>query len=625
MRYHLEENKFRASAAKGERAATVARDEKSGYNRFLLLVAGLGGLLYGVDVGIIAGALPYLEATSRLNAGQLSIVVAAVLLGSVISTLFAGALADWMGRKPLMLLSGVLFVCSIPIIALSHGYESLVLGRLLQGISAGLIGVVVPLYLAECLAATNRGKGTGIFQWLLTLGIVTAAVVGMFFSFRVEEVARLGDPARLFAFKDTAWRSIFWVSLPPGILFAIGSLMVSESPRWLFRRGKRDAAYAALLRSRTNQQADVELAEMEQTAAAEKAKTSTGAKVVGVKIKESLLRRKYVIPFVLACVILACNQATGVNSIIGYNTNILLQSGLTDLQAHWGYVIFTIVNFLMTIGGVLLVDRKGRKFLLSVGSAGIIVSLICTGMLFRRTERLRVDSREAVQSMVDAGQKITLLYDAKAAAALLAAEGDAGKAIGSRPTSLVVIYSYGDFRAATKVARSDDKSAKPIEITRESCVPANKVVAFFSNPFSNLDASRQAPLRIDNAPITPVATTHNGWLVAISLFVFMAFFAIGPGVCVWLALSELMPTRIRSNGMSIALLINQAVSTTIAAMFLPTVGKHGYAAMFFGFAACTVIYFITAAVFLPETKGKTLEEIEAHFEGAAGKSALAKT
>jgi len=548
-------------------------------------------------------------------------VVAAVLLGSVISTLFAGALADWIGRKPLMMLSGLLFVGSIPIIALSHGYESLVLGRLLQGISAGLIGVVVPLYLAECLAATNRGKGTGIFQWLLTLGIVTAAVVGMYFSFRVEEVARLVDPARLFAFKDTAWRSIFWVSLPPGILFVIGSLMVSESPRWLFRRGKRDAAYAALLRSRTDEQADVELAEMEQAAAAEKANTSAGAKIVGAKIvgakiKESLLRRKYVIPFVLACVILACNQATGVNSIIGYNTNILLQSGLSDVQAHWGYVVFTIVNFLMTIGGVLLVDRKGRKFLLSVGSAGIIVSLLCTGLLFRRTEKLRVDSRDAVQSMVDAEQKVTLLYDERAADALLAANGDAGRAIGNRPTSLVVIYSYGDFRAATKVARSDDKAAKPIEITRESCVPANKVVAFFRNPFSDLEASRQASLRIDNALITPVPSTHNGWLVAISLFVFMAFFAIGPGVCVWLALSELMPTRIRSNGMSIALLINQAVSTTIAAVFLPTVGKHGYSTMFFGFAACTVIYFVTAAVFLPETKGKTLEEIEAHFEGA---------
>jgi MFS family permease len=591
----------------------VAHDEKSSYNRFLLLVAGLGGLLYGVDVGIIAGALPYLEATSGLNAGQLSIVVAAVLLGSVISTLFAGTLADWMGRKILMALSGMLFVVSIPMIALSHGYQPLVLGRLLQGISAGLIGVVVPLYLAECLSASSRGKGTGIFQWLLTLGIVAAAVVGMFFSIRVEEVAKLGDPVKLFAFTDTAWRSIFWVSLPPGILFVIGSFMVAESPRWLFRHGKRDSALAALLRSRTSEQANLELAEMEQAAAAEKSQTSTGAKV-----KESLLRRKYVIPFVLACVILACNQATGVNSIIGYNANILLQSGLSDVQAHWGYVLFTIVNFLMTIGGILLVDRKGRKFLLSVGSAGIIVSLLCTGTLFRSTEKLRVDSRSAVQSMVNADQKLTLHYDKHMADMLLA-----GRAVGNSPTSLVIIYSCGDFRAATKAARSDDAAAAPIEITRESCLPANKVVAFFSNPFIDLDASRQAPLRIDNALVSPVPDSHHGWLVAITLFVFMAFFAIGPGVCVWLALSELMPTRIRSNGMSIALLINQAVSTGIAATFLPTVGKYGYSAMFFGFAACTVIYFITAAFFLPETKGKTLEEIEAHFEGAGKKPDLA--
>jgi len=589
----------------------VPQNDKAGYNRFLLLVAGLGGLLYGVDVGIIAGALPYLEATSGLNAGQLSIVVAAVLLGSVISTLFAGALADWMGRKLLMALSGVLFVISIPLIALAHGYEPLVLGRLLQGISAGLIGVVVPLYLAECLAASSRGKGTGIFQWLLTLGIVTAALVGMYFSIRVEEVARLGDPAKLFAFKDTAWRSIFWVSLPPGIFFVIGSFMVAESPRWLFRRGRCDAAYGALLRSRTTEQADLELAEMEQAAAAERAQTSTGT-----KIKESLLHRKYVIPFVLACVILACNQATGINSIIGYNANILLQSGLSDVQAHWGYVLFTIVNFLMTIVGVMLVDRKGRKFLLSVGTAGIIVSLVCTGLLFRETERLRVDSKTPVQAMANAEQKIALTYDQKLAETLLSAGGDAAHQIGNRPTSLVVIYSYGDFQAATKAARSDDTAATPIEITRESCIPANKVVAFFSNPFGDLDAARKAPLRIDAALITPLPSSRSGWEVAITLFVFMAFFAVGPGVCVWLALSELMPTRIRSNGMSIALLLNQAVSTTIAAIFLPTVGKYGYAAMFFGFAACTVIYFITAAVFLPETKGKTLEEIEAHFEGA---------
>src|ERR1017187_3877171 len=589
----------------------VLDDKKIFYNRFLLIVAGLGGLLYGVDVGIIAGALPYLEATSGLNAGQLSLVVAAVLLGSVISTLFAGLLADWMGRKSLMTLSGVMFVISIPMIALAHGYGPLVFGRLLQGVSAGLIGVVVPLYLAECLTAANRGKGTGIFQWLLTLGIVTAALVGVYFSFRVDQVAKLGDAARLLAFKDTAWRGIFWASLPPGILFVVGSFMVAESPRWLLRRGKNDAAYSALLRSRTTAQADLELREMQEVTAAEQGKSSKGTKA-----NESLLRRKYVIPFVLACIILACNQATGINSIIAYNTNILLQSGLSDVAAHWGYVVFTIINFAVTFGGVVLVDRKGRKFLLGIGTAGIIVSLICTGILFLGTESQRVDSRNTVQSMVTPDQKLTFLYNEGLAARLLHGAGSAGNAEANRPTSLVLIYSYGDFRAASQVVRSDDLAAKPIEIMRESCVPANKGVAFFSNPFGNLDASRTAPLRIENALIIPAPLPRNGWMVAITLFVFMGFYAVGPGVCVWLPLSELMPTRIRSNGMSIALVLNQAVSTTIAAVFLPTVGRYGYSTMFFGFAACTVIYFITATWFLPETKGKTLEEIEAHFEGA---------
>jgi MFS transporter, SP family, solute carrier family 2 (myo-inositol transporter), member 13 len=583
---------------------TIALDSKKiFYNRFLLLVAGLGGLLYGIDVGIVAGALPYLEATSGLNAGQLSFVAAAVLLGSVISTLFAGLLADWMGRRALMALSGLLFVFSIPVIALSHGYGPLILGRLLQGVSAGLIGIVVPLYLAECLTAAKRGQGTGIFQWLLTLGIVSAALVGAYFSFRVEQVAKLGDAARLFAFKDTAWRGIFWVSLPPGILFVIGSFMVAESPRWLLRRGKKDAAYAALLRSRTTGQADLELREMEETSAAEKSKATSGTKA-----KESLLRRKYIIPFVIACVILACNQATGINSIIAYNTNILLQSGLSDVAAHWGYVIFTIVNFLVTFLGVMLVDRKGRKFLLMLGTGGIIVSMVATGAIFLSAEKLRVDAKSSVQALVSQDQNLTLLYNPESAAKFTSSSS-------TQPTSLVVIYSYGDFRAASQAVRSDDPAAKPIEITRASCVPANKVVAFFSNPFGDLDAARVAPLRIENALISPVPSPGNGWLVAITLFIFMAFYAIGPGVVVWLALSELMPTRIRSNGMSIALLLNQAVATTIAAVFLPTVGKYGYSTMFFGFAAFTVIYFVTATWFLPETKGKTLEEIEAYFEG----------
>ncbi len=579
----------------------------------LLLVAGLGGLLYGVDVGIIAGALPYLQATSGLNANQISIIVAAVLLGSVVSTLFAGVLADWLGRKTLMTISGILFVISIPIIAMSHGYTPLLLGRLLQGISAGLIGVVVPLYLAECLTPGTRGRGTAIFQWLLTLGIVAAAAIAMYFSMRVAAVRKLHNAAELFAFKDMAWRSIFWTTLLPGVLFVVGSFFVAESPRWLFRKGNSNAARNALLKSRLPAQADTEMTEMQAMTTAQ-SNTSTEATAGQSVGYESLLQRRYVIPFLLACIILACNQATGINSIIGYNAAILIQAGLSDMQAHWGYLLFTTVNFLMTIVGVVLVDRIGRKKLLSIGSAGIIVSLLGTGLLFAHSEKHRMDCAGALQRLVNPKQKLSLSFNSAMAAQLLGQPGAATR-IDIHPVTLTIIYSYGAFRGATNTVRSDSRVAKPVTISRAACVPANGVIAFFSNPFANLAAARHAPLRINHAWITPVPSTVHGQLTALFLLAFVAFFAAGPGVCVWLALSELMPTRIRSSGMSIALLINQAVSTVIAAVFLPVVGTYGYATIFFFFAACTVIYFLTATFVLPETKDKTLEEIEGLFRG----------
>jgi MFS transporter, SP family, solute carrier family 2 (myo-inositol transporter), member 13 len=582
------------------------------YSRFLLLVSGLGGLLYGIDVGIIAGALPYLEATSHLTAAQLSVIVAAVLLGTVFSTIFAGLLADWMGRKPLMVLSGVTFVLSIPVIALSEGYGPLFFGRLLQGMSGGLIGVVVPLYLAECLPASSRGRGTAIFQWLLTLGLVTAALVGIYYSYRVQAVSLSADAATLFAFKDQAWRRIFWVSLPPGLLFVIGGLMVSESPRWLFRRGKTEQAHAALLRSRTGKQAAFEMREMDETRRVADEKLPSGK-----KLRESLFKRKFVIPFLLALVILACNTATGINSINGYNVGILLQSGLSDLHAHWGYVAFTFVNFTMTIVGMMLVDRKGRRFLFIIGTSGIIISMVGVGVLFLRTEKLSVDAAGQVQAMVGADQQLTIRFDQAEANRLLRAQGAAGSRIESDRASLAIIYSYGDYTAATSFVRSDDTAAAPIQITRDSCVPANKVESFFKNPFADLDRAKTAPLKIVKAVVGQVPDAQHGWLVALGLYLFMASYAMGPGVCVWLALSELMPTRIRSNGMSITLVINQLVSTILAGIFLPFVSKYGYSSMFFLFACFTVVYFLTVVLFLPETKGKTLEEIEEHFEGKA--------
>ncbi len=585
---------------------TVAASNRRSYNLLLFCVAGLGGLLYGVDVGIIGGALPYLEATSHFDAGKLATIVAAVLLGSVISTIFAGLLADWLGRKPMMVVSGLVFVVSIPLIALSRGYEALLIGRLLQGISGGFIGVVVPLYLAECLISKTRGKGTGIFQWLLTFGIVAAALIGMYYSYRVRAVAATGNAFDLFNVQNAAWRHIFWMSLPPGVLFAFGSLFVAESPRWLFSRGERDGAFAALLRSRTPEAAHLELAEMEVIATQPDATQKSGG---------TLLRRKYVVPFLLACVILACNTATGINSIIGYNTSILLQSGLSDLTSHWGYVLFTAINFLMTIVGMVLVDRKGRRFLLILGTAGVMLALVSTAVLFQRTERSNLEVSPAVQALVTSNDELTLSFHSPQAQKLLLARGYKDHDSLASHASLAIIYSYGGFTSATTYVRSDDSGAAPIHITRAESIPANAVKAFFTNPFADLNAARTAPLKIERAHMGRIPTKVHGYMVALALFAFVACYAMGPGVCVWLALSELMPTRIRSVGMSIALVLNQLVSTMLAVLFLPIVSKYGYARMFLLFAGFTVLYLLTAVFFLPETKGKTLEEVEQHFEG----------
>jgi SP family myo-inositol transporter-like MFS transporter 13 len=584
--------------------------------RYLLFIAGMGGLLYGIDVGIIAGALPYLEATAsqawRLNAQQLSFIVAAVLLGSVLSSLFAGALADAIGRRWAMVLSGALFTLSIPIIALADGYLPLLLGRLLQGVSGGLIGVVVPLYLAECLRADQRGRGAALFQLLLTIGLVAAAVIGLVQARNVDSATAaaqaLSEAARadaLFAARDHAWRSIFWMCLTPGLVFTFGSLLLAESPRWLVRRGRNDAARQALLRTRVSAEADAELRNMLDATAAAHAgpRTAAGAGA------DPLLSRRYVLPFLLACLVLACTQATGINSVLAYVVNILNQAGLPGATANMADVGLKVLNAVMTVAAVVLVDRKGRKFLLMLGSGGIVIALLAAGLLFHSAEGSQRDVRAAIASRVQ-GDSLALRLDAETLQALGGQPGGAAQ-------QLIVAYSYGPF-ANVATRRSDDPGAPALTLSRADAVQEDSVIgAFFRklhlNPFADPAAGRSAPLRIERAHLGEVPPAAHGWQVAAAICLFVASFAVGPGVCVWLALSELMPTRIRSNGMSIALLVNQFVSTVIAAVFLPTVGRHGYAAMFFFWAGCTVIYFLTAAFLLPETKGKTLEEIEAHF------------
>jgi sugar porter (SP) family MFS transporter len=560
---------------------------QAGYNRLLILVAGLGGLLYGIDIGIIDPALGYLGKTISMTEENKSIIVAAVFGGSMFASVIAGFFADLLGRKLMMLVSAVMFVASVAIIFTSQTYVPLLLGRILQGMSGGVIAVVVPLYLAECLKADARGKGTSIFQFMLTFGIVVAAFIGDHYTKNAEAAIDLaqGNQEAVIAAANHAWRGMFLAVIYPGILFLIGGFFLSESPRWLYRKGRKDQARAAMLRSRTVAETDFELAELETALAHEHAKPKIS---LTESFGEIFTQRKYIAPFLIACVILGCNQATGINSILGFMTTILQQAGLAAEAASQSGLWIKILNCVMTVAAVMLVDKKGRKFLLKLGTGGIIVSLLLGSAVFYSFESKRVDVAEKVKTLI-VDNKLTL--DIPTA--------DLGKVVDDgQLLQLSILYAYGK-KQGIAVGISNDPKVSTIEI---------------SLPDSDKENAGK-PLEILRAKAGPVPTRQTGILVAICLAVFITFFSVGPGVCVWLALSELMPTRIRSVGMGFALLINQGVSTGIAAFFLPIVGYYGYFAMFGFWAACTVVYFITAAFFLPETKGKTLEEIEEYFEG----------
>ena len=549
-----------------------------GYAKFLLIMAGLGGLLYGVDVGVIAAALPYIERTSTFNQNEIGWIVGMALWGSLPSSLVAGLLAEWFGRKKMIVASALLFLVSIPVICASGFFEGgnfwmMVGGRAMQGAAAGLFGVIVPMYLAECLDADSRGKGTGMFQLLLTIGLVFVAVIGFCVTFCIGDAKKVVDAkaieSDIVAFEQKtdaagkpvwklgadgepvldeagekipelaldesgnpkpkldkegkkiadmkkvtfamikswvpsaqigswvrAWQMIFLFSCIPGIVLFFGAFRLKESSRWLYKKGRKDEALASLAANNGEEKAKEILAEMiaaDEAAAAEKAKNAAAT--------DSLLQKKYVIPFILAVVILACNQTTGINSVLNYTVTIFQKTGMQGAFANVSDVAIKIMNCVMTIVACALVDKKGRKFLLKMGTSGIIVGLCGVGTIF---------------------------------------------------------------------------------------------------------------LAISKAWVAPSMVT--GVLATVFFFMFIGFYAVGPGVCVWLALTELMPTRIRANGMAIAMIINQGVSAGIATVFPKwCAATNDNGTVFFVLAGFTVIYFITAAFFLPETKGRTLEEVEQYF------------
>jgi hypothetical protein len=330
---------------------------------------------------------------------------------------------------------------------------------------------------------------------------------------------------------------------------------------------------------------------------------------------EIFTERRYVMPFVLACIVLGCNQATGINSLLQFMSTILQKAGLDPVAASGYGTAIKIINSAMTVVAIILVERKGRVFLLKLGTGGIVASLCLLAAIFYNVESKRTDVRADVAALVSDG---ALAFDLGKAAFVRGS---------TEPLQISILYRYGDRQQVAEAfmptaeskavldaaAAIEQGSPEPRHASRRVLDDAKRIrAAQFIRITANPSQAGQ-PLEILRAHVGPIPSRTSGLLTALCIASFIAFFAVGPGVCGWLALSELMPNRIRSVGMGVALLINQGVGATIAAAFLPIVGNHGFYAMFLFWAGCTVVYFITAAFFLPETKGRTLEEIETFF------------
>lgn len=464
------------------------------YNALLFTTCGLAGLLYGLDMGIIAAALPYIRESCGFSSPQLSGIVAAVILGSAPGSVLAGVVCDRWGRLTAFRLTALVFAVAVPLVCLSGGnFMVMFAGRFLQGIGCGLVAIAAPLYLTETAEAKHRGMGAGLIQLVLMVGLVLAAGLG------VVVVRHFGAPELAsVANRESAWQLLFWLTMVPAVLFFLLTLPLRESPRWLYDRGLHEKARQSLVANHLPDEADRVMADMAAGRGDDSQKLRKG-ECGG----ESLLQRRYVVPFLLVLAAVFFNQASGCNAIINYSVVIFNKAGLAGTSANYADTLLKSCGLVTTFLAVLLVDRVGRRTLLRIGTSGIFCGLAVSGGVF-------------------------------------------------------FVLSRGWL------------SAGP----------------------------------------------WTGWAVAIGFVIFMSSFCFGPGVCIWLVMSELMPLRIRACGMMIANFVGMGVAWAIAQAFLPWSEQAGEFCVFITLAVVSTGYLLLAVFVLPETKGKSLEEIERFFTGS---------
>lgn len=316
-------------------------------------IAAVGGILFGFDTGIISGAILYIQKDWNLNTIQESIATSAVLVGAILGAIFGGVLADRLGRKRSIIAGSGLFIAGTFVVIASPGLEIFVIGRVLIGIAIGIASFIVPMYISELAPERLRGGLVSLNQLFVTLGILVSYGVDSFFS------------------ATGAWRLMFACGLVAGTILLIGMSFMPFSPRWLVFKHKPEKAKKILQRVRGTPTVDQEISEIQETV-----KTQTKGLS---QFKSGML--KY--PLIVGLGLAIFQQITGVNTIIYYAPTIFQFAGLSsDTAAIAATTGVGAANLIVTAIAVVLVDKVGRRPLLMVGIAGMVVSLIILGSGF---------------------------------------------------------------------------------------------------------------------------------------------------------------------------------------------------------------------------------------------------
>jgi sugar porter (SP) family MFS transporter len=318
------------------------------------LIAGLGGILYGYDMGVIAAALVYVRQSFVLSTRMQEVVVSVVLIGAMSGALAGGAITDRIGRRATLLWGGAIFLCGSLLAFASPDVIVLIIARFLLGVAVGFTSVTAPVYVSELAPPRSRGMLIGLYQFALTIGIALADLVGYWLA------------------NQHAWRLMFGIGALPAALFILLLLTLPESPRWLYAQRRIPEAESVLRTYTDAEGARLLIADIR--AALEIKMERRWSALWSPAVRMSLF---------IAVGFLILQQVTGINAILYYGPQIFSLAGIaSNKNAIFATLLVAITNVLATIIALLLVDRVGRKPLLYVGVGGMTASLLTLAYSF---------------------------------------------------------------------------------------------------------------------------------------------------------------------------------------------------------------------------------------------------